>query len=313
MKILALLGPTASGKSALSIPLAKELGGEIISMDSRQVYRGMDIGTDKVPTSVRAQVPHHGLDLVLPSERYSAGRFGREARGWIQEIRARGRTPILVGGTGFFLSALTRPIFREPPLDEARRDRLRAHLAHLSLEELETWTRLLDPERAAVAIAGGRQRLARTLELPLLTGRPLSWWHRSAPATEEGLQVACVVLSPSRELLYRRIDARAADMFREGLLDEVAGLLGRGFTREAPGMSATGYREAAAVIEGGLTVGDAVERVQRATRAYARRQVTWFRNQVGEPRLELDSGTPIETQLSRILLWWQGIGHPTEG
>jgi tRNA dimethylallyltransferase len=218
VRVLAVVGPTASGKSAISIPLAQRLGGEIISMDSRQVYRGMDIGTDKVSLRERTLVPHHGIDLIDPNERYSAGRFGRDARGWISEIRARGKLPLLVGGTGFFLKALSDPVFREPPLNPEVRDRLREWLATRPREELVAWAKELDPERATLAEEGGKQRLSRTIEIPLLTGHPLSWWHRHAPPEEGAIPVAVAMMTHPRDELVRWIDARAATMFERGLL-----------------------------------------------------------------------------------------------
>jgi len=304
---LAIVGPTASGKTALSIPVAVELGAEILSMDSRQIYRGMEIGTDKVGPALRSLVPHHGLDLVSPSERYSAARYARDARGWIRSIQGRGRIPLLVGGTGFFLRALTEPVFREPAMDGLRRERLRKWLDARPVEELARWVATLDPERAELARAGGRQRLTRTLELALLTGRPLGWWHRHAPTEGPPLETGVVLLVRPREELYDRIDARAASMFERGLLEEVEGLLASGVAPDAPGMTATGYREAARVLEGSLSVDEAVEQVQRATRAYARRQLTWFRHQLPDPVVELDATAPLEAQVERVLTWWKGI------
>src|SRR5688572_1894757 len=144
---LAIVGPTASGKTALSLAVARRIGAEIVSMDSRQVYRGMDVGTAKVDASIREAIPHHGLDLVDPDQSFNAGRFAREARPWIADIHARGRVPLLVGGTGFFLRALTEPIFREPPVDLERRDALRRWLGAQPSERLVRWVAVLDPER----------------------------------------------------------------------------------------------------------------------------------------------------------------------
>jgi tRNA dimethylallyltransferase len=303
--VLGVVGPTASGKTALSIPLAEALGGEIVSMDSRQVYRGMDIGTDKASAADRARVPHHGLDLVAPWERYSAGQFGRDARDWVREIRARNHLPILVGGTGFFLRSLLEPIFREPPMDPERRDALRARLADFPVERLERWVRRLDPERAEMASAGGPQRLARTLEVALLTGRPLSWWHRTAPPDAAPVPARIVRLVLPRAENVRRIDARAERMFERGLLAEVDRLLRSGATPGDPGMTGTGYREAADVILGHATIDEAVLRVKQVTRAYARRQVTWFRHQLPPGVFEVDATRPVEEQLSSVLRWWR--------
>jgi len=305
--VLAVVGPTASGKTALSIPLALRLDGEILSMDSRQVYRGMDIGTDKADGEARARVRHHGLDIVDPDERYSAGRFGRDARRWIEGIRERNHQPLLVGGTGFFLRALTNPVFREPPMDRGRRERLRAWLARRPREELVRWVRTLDAERAAVAEAGGPQRMGRTAEVALLTGRPLSWWHQAAPPDQPAVPVRTVLLVVPLEVLADRIDRRAESMFETGLLEEVEGLLAAGFRAGDPGMSATGYREAAAVLEGRFGLDEAVDQIRRATRAYARRQRTWFRHQLEGEVLEIDALLPLEEQCDRVCEWWQTV------
>ena len=303
--VLALVGPTASGKTALSLPLAEALDAEIISMDSRQVYRGMDIGTAKVPAAERARIPHHGLDLVDPGERYSAGRFARDARGWIGEIRGRERLPLLVGGTGFFLRALVEPVFREPPLDPPRRSELERLLEALPPDELARWVTRLDPERAEVAVAGGPQRMIRTLEVALLTGRPLSWWHTHAPAEADPVAVRIVRLRIPREENVRRIDARALEMFDRGLLAEVDRLLRAGAEPGDPGMTGTGYREAADVLLGRSSLDEAVARVQAVTRAYARRQETWFRHQLPPGVLELDALLPLDVQVDQVLQWWR--------
>jgi tRNA dimethylallyltransferase len=311
--VLALTGPTASGKTSLSLLLARRLDAEVISMDSRQVYRGMDIGTDKVGPEGRARVPHHGLDRVAPDELYSAGRFAREARGWIEEIRARGRLPLLVGGTGFFLRALTHPVFREPRVDPERRDRLRRWLDRRSRGDLCRWVRALDPARAELAEAGGPQRMSRTVEVALLTGQPLSWWHDHAPPDAPAVEARVAVLTLPREELYRRINERAAALFRGGLLEEVKTLLEAGYGPGDPGMTGTGYREAARVLTGELSVDDAVEEVRRVTRGYARRQLTWFRNRLPEDHLEVDGLLPIERQAKRIEEWWSGTAREHRG
>ena len=306
---LALVGPTGSGKTALSIPLARRLGGEIISMDSRQVYRGMDIGTDKVDPEARRLVPHWGLDLVESGERFSAARWARLARRWIREIRSRGHVPLLVGGTGFYLRSLQEPVFREPPRDDGKRRELERWLDRLTLDELVRWTVCLDPERADLAMEGGRQRLIRTLEVAILTGRPLSWWHRHAPPAWPAVTVAVVLLERPRNDLYDRINRRAREMFDRGLLDEVQGLLDGGAHPDDPGMTGTGYREAAAVLSGKMGVEDAVDAVQRATRRYARRQVTWFRHQLPETGvLRLDAELPLDRQVETVARWAEECG-----
>lgn len=303
-RVLALTGPTSSGKTSVGLELARRLGGEIISMDSRQVYRGMDIGTDKVRADDRRGVPHYGLDLVDPDERYSAGRFGRDARRWIAEIEGRDHLPILVGGTGFFLRAVLAPIFEEPALDLDRRARLGEVLAEKPLPLLERWVEVLDPDRAAVAVKGGRQRVMRTLEVALLSGRPLSWWHREAPADGPAVAAFVVCLESDREELDRRIDARVSRMVERGFVDEVRGLLERGYGPDDPGMSGTGYREIAEAVAGRRSLDDAVDEMRRQTRRYARRQITWFRHQLPADTLRIDVSRGAEGVVDRIVDAW---------
>lgn len=303
---LAITGPTASGKTALGVLVAERLGGEVISMDSRQVYRRMDIGTAKVRPAESRGVPHHALDLADPDARYSAGAFAREARARIREIGSAGHVPILVGGTGFFLRALTHPLFREPELDASRRERLKRWLAQRGETELRAWLRVLDPvSAAALESEGGRQRIARALEVALLTGRPLSWWHANAPAEYAPLSLRVFVLDLPRDELYRRIDARVHEMLAAGLVDEVRRLVAAGFDERAPGMNATGYVELLPFLRGEVGLEQAVDAIQRATRRYARRQLTWFRHQLPPDAVRLDATVPRQALVDEIERVWR--------
>lgn len=304
-RFLAITGSTATGKTALSLEVAAHLDGEIISMDSRQVYRGMDIGTDKVSLQERARAPHHGLDTLDPDEFYSAGQFGRDARQWIREIRARGRVPILAGGTGFFLRSLTDPLFPEPELDRDRLVALRSFLSDLPWVKLQEWVRVLDPERSIAAIEGGTQRVTRALEVALLSGQPLSWWHDATRGTE-GAPVPGVIvaLELPREELHRRIDARVDAMADAGFPEEVERLMEAGYGPEAPGMTGTGYREMSAYVRGEIDLETALEEMKRSTRQFARRQETWFRHQLPESALRLDALSPPEGQLAEVVTAW---------
>ena len=304
-EFLAIAGATATGKTALSLAVAEALGGEIVSMDSRQIYRGMDVGTDKVAAGIRARIPHHGLDIRDPDESYSAGEFARDAARWMGEIRARGGVPVLAGGTGFFLKALMEPLFEEPRLDPARVTRLRRFLGERRLEELERWVRALDPERATLAVEGGMQRIERTLEITLLTGRPLSWWHQTAQEDAPAAEGMVVVLEVPRDELDRRIDERVGTMAERGLVEEVRGLAARGYGAGDPGMSGTGYREILAHLEGGLSLEEALDATRRATRRYARRQLTWFRNQLPPDTVRIDGLQPREAQCADVLEAWR--------
>lgn len=296
---LVITGPTAVGKTAVAVAVAHALAGEIISMDSRQIYRGMDIGTAKPSMHEREGIPHHGFDLVDPRERYSAGRFSRDARAWIADIRARGRVPILAGGTGFFLRALTHPLFAEPELPAQRRERLERMLAGKGVRELRRWAEALDP-RAGSMLEGGRQRLARLIEVALLTGRPLSWWHTHAAHTAEPLHPLVFVLTRPPAELARRIDGRVLDMVRDGLVEEVRRLVELGYSAQDPGMNATGYIEFLPVVVGERTVEEAISLTRAATRRYARRQRTWLRHQLPPGAIVLDADLP-RVELVRII------------
>lgn len=301
----ALVGPTAVGKTALSLLLAPALGAEIIGLDSRQIYRGMDIGTAKATPEERARVPHHGIDLVDPQETFSAGAYARYARRVVEEVRARGRRALFVGGTGFYLRALTHPLFAEPPLDPTRRRALRTWLDRHDEPTLRRWLAHLDPESAArLARWGGRQRLLRALELPLLTGRPLSWWQRAAPPEAPPLRVAVVVLDRPAPELDERIARRAQSMLDAGLVEEVRGLLARGVRPTDPGFTATGYAELVPFVEGRCRLDEAVDALVRHTRAYSRRQRTWFRHQLPPGTPWLDARRPPEELVTTILRLW---------
>lgn len=303
--MVAIVGPTGAGKTALSLVVAQELGGEIVSLDSRQIYRGMDIGTAKATVAERALVPHHGLDIRNPDQRYSAGEFGRDARRWIDAIRGRGRVPVLVGGTGFFLKVLAEPLFREPPMDAAERRALEEVLGRLPRAELERWVRRLDPGRAANAVAGGYQRLLRVLSITFLTGKNLSWWHGRHPTEGEPVTGTTCLLEVPREVLDERIRQRVGKMVEGGLVDEVARLTEAGYRPGDPGMNAVGYREVAEHLAGGMSLPDAIERIRVATRQYARRQVTWFRHQLGPDAVQVDGTAPLEEQAAAVVAAWR--------
>jgi len=270
-----IVGPTAVGKTAVAIALAQRLPLTVISADARQVYRRLDIGTAKPTALLRAQVPHEGVDLVEPGERFSAGRFAREAAGWLTTARAGGRVPLVVGGTGFYVRALADGLFQEPPLDPARRDRLRDWTATLPGPDLSRWALRLDPRFSG----GGRQRAARALEVALLTGRPLSLWQRMARAAGV-MRPWYIVLTIPRELLRRRIAERVDAMLAAGFVDEVRAELARGTAPDAAGLDGVGYREIVAMLAGRIQPGELRDAIVRSSRQYAKRQETWFRNQL---------------------------------
>lgn len=304
MDFLAITGPTTSGKTKVSLLVAERLGGEIVSMDSRQIYRRMDIGTDKASRSDRQQVPHFGIDIRDPSESYSAGEFSRDSRIWIADIARRGSVPLLVGGTGFFLRALTHPIFDEPSLDSVRRGRLRAFLDDRAAEELSRWVSVIEPDRAEALIAGGPQRMGRALEVALLTGRTLGWWHEASPGTETALEGLVVRLTLSREELVRRIDARVDKMVERGFVEEVRGLVADGCPPDSPGMTGTGYREVAAYLRGEMALDAALDEMKRQTRAYAKRQETWFRTKLPDDAVHVDASLEESAVVATVIESW---------
>lgn len=303
---LAVVGCTAAGKSALAMRVAREVDGEIVAMDSRQLYLGMDIGTAKATPEERVLVPHHGLDIREPGERYAAGDFARDARRWIAEIRGRGRVAILVGGTGFYLRALTDPPFAEPPLEEAGRSALEAALAAMPVAEVRRWSQALDPGRAGPGSDdGGRQRMTRRITVALLTGRPLSWWHSHRPSDGRGLRGAVFLVQVPREVLNGRIERRVDAMMRAGLIGEVERLLRAGYRPGDAGMDAVGYREVASHLAGEISLDEAVEMIVRATRRYAKRQRTWFRHQLGGGAIVVDGTVPLEEQAEVVVRHWR--------
>ena len=302
---LAIVGPTSSGKTGLSIEVARRLDGEVISMDSRSVYRGMDVGTAKPTPEERGGVPHHGIDVAEPSDRFNAGRWARYAREKIEEIRGRGRVPMLVGGTGFFLKSLTDPIFREPEMDPASRVRLMVALERMDDAELHRWLAALDPETAErLRDWGGRQRLLRALEVPLLTGRTLSWWHRNSPPEAPPVPVLAFVLEVPRERLYDNIARRVDEMVRGGLVEEVRALVAR-YGEDAPGLNAHGYAELIPYLRGERTLDEALELVRKNTRAYTKRQETWNRKQLPESTVRLDALRPRAELADEIVARWR--------
>jgi tRNA dimethylallyltransferase len=260
----------------------------------------MDIRTAKATTAERAEIRHHGLDLVDPDERFSAGRFAREARRWLAGVADRAKPALIVGGTGFFLRALTRPLFREPELPVDQRAALQAYLDQAPLERLRLWAASVE---GTDELPGDRQRLIRLIEVATLTGRPLRWWHRHAAPEAAPLDLPIVVLETDRERLYDRIDRRVREMVAHGFLEEAARLRAAGFGPGDPGMNATGYPEMRAVLEGEITLDEAIARTQTATRAYARRQTTWFRHQLpaGAVRIANENHSHIVDRVVRLL------------
>jgi tRNA dimethylallyltransferase len=300
--ILAILGPTASGKSALGIVLAEKRGGEIVSCDSTAVYRGFDIGTDKVPLAEQRGIPHHLVDVVDPTEEYTAARFARDAVAAIEAIRSRGRLPILVGGTGLYYRALTRGLFPGPAADVRLRTRLETIAARRGLGFLHRLLNRVDPASAARILPGDRKRMIRALEVYFQTGIPLTEHFASTVSPLQGYHVVAVALSPPRELIARRVRARVDAQFERGLMDEIRGLLARGVPEDARPFGGLVYRQALELLHGVRSEDETRELIARENRRYARRQLIWFRKEPNLVWLQTSGETPEALAASEALL-----------
>ncbi|HTL96297.1 MAG TPA: tRNA (adenosine(37)-N6)-dimethylallyltransferase MiaA [Gemmatimonadaceae bacterium] len=299
-----ITGPTGAGKSALVMALARRVPLGIVSADSRQVYRGFDIGTAKPSAAERACVPHAGLDIAEPDTRYSAAAWAADAVRWMDDVRRMGREPAIVGGTGFYIRALTAPLFVEPELDAQKRRDIAAHLRTLTLAQLQRWCRALDPERAGL----GRAQLERAIEVALLTGVPLSRWHRDAPGAEPR-RARYLVVDPG-PALGQSLATRLDDMLDAGWIEEARALDAR-VPSTAPAWNATGYATVRSLARGEISRSEAREQILVATRQYAKRQRTWIRNQL--PPADVTRIDPHEHDaLDRALEWWnetrEGMG-----
>jgi len=279
-ELLVIAGPTASGKSALALEVAEREGGEIVSADSQQIYRHFDIGTAKPGAEAMRRVRHHLVSEVEPREQVNAGRFRELAEAAIVEIRARGRWPIVVGGTGLYLRILLHGVMPGPGASAEIRARLKREAAELGREALHRRLAAVDPESAARILPRDLVRVERALEIYQLTGAPASASRRAHGFREERHRFRMYVLDPPKEALRAAIEARTRAMFEGGLLDEVRTLLARGF-REAPPMRSVGYVQALAAVEGRMSVEEAIADAALKTRRYAKRQLTWFRKEPG--------------------------------
>ena len=280
--VIAIMGPTASGKSALGIALALRLGGEVINCDSVQVYRDIEIATAKVPLAERQGVPHHLIDFVPPNINYTAGAWAADALEKIAEIEARGRVALIVGGTGFYLRALRAPFFASPPTDEQLRARLAAIREARGREHMHKLLRRLDPQTAARLNARDWVRVQRALEVRLQTGRPLSAQQTARPQPPAiAARLRVFALSPPRAELYRRIDERTEAHFRAGLVEEVERLLAAGVPADSNALGAHGYRRVVEHLRGERTLESARAQTKLDVRHYAKRQLTWFRREPG--------------------------------
>jgi tRNA dimethylallyltransferase len=281
-KIFVLMaGPTGAGKSAAALSLAERLDGEIINADSMQVYRGFDIGTDKPSAEDRRRVPHHLLDIVDGRTQFTAADFAARAVEAIEAIRARGRLPFVVGGTGLYVKALLDGLFPGPGRNDAVREALEREARDLGLEVLWERLREADPAYGANVGARDRVRIVRALEVIALTGRPMSENFRLTRSLTAGYRILKIGLTWDRAELYRRIEARVDRMFERGWVEEAAGLLASGVAESAPPFRALGYEHVLRILKGEIGRDEAAALTKIDTRHYAKRQLTWFRKMEG--------------------------------
>lgn len=295
-----IVGATGVGKTAVAREIGARVRAAVISADSRQIYQGLDVGTAKPDEETRRRLPHYGLDVVAVGDRYSAGRFRRDAEAWLAAIQSAGRRPFIVGGTGFYVRALTEGLFDEPDMERSKVSAVRTWASSTVPATLDAWARRLDPQFAG----GGTQRAGRAIEVALLTGRPLSWWQRTRPVP--GLITPRFFhLVMDREALYARLLDRARRMITDGLLAETERALTAGARPSSPGLDAIGYREAIDVLEGRLAIDALPQAIADATRRYAKRQETWFRHQLtGGPVVRLEAARPageVAEELVQVL------------
>lgn len=278
--LVAVVGPTGSGKTDLALALAESVQGEIVNCDSVQVYRGLDIGAAKPPLAARRGIPHHLIDLIAPSEELTAGGYARLARQTLLEIAGRGRVPIVAGGTGFYLRALLDGLSPAPGRDE----KLRARLARIAARRPAALHKLLrsrDPLTAVRIHPNDLQKLIRAIELSFLEGSPASAIQGRPRDALKGFATLKLGLAPDRAALYARLNQRAEHMFRNGILREAEELLASGIPPDAKPLQTLGYKQAVGVLQGAMTVEEAIRECQTKTRQYAKRQMTWFRAERG--------------------------------
>ncbi len=302
MEPLLITGPTAVGKTALSLELAEQNNAEIVSADSRQIYREMVIGTAQPTREERARVPHHFVSDRSLRESCSAGTFAREARERILNIRRRGREVLITGGSMLYIEALIEGIPDIPPPVDPVRAALERYRAAHGLEPLVTWLQTVDPSYARADIVRNPRRVMRALEVYLATGRPFSALQRERKRPP--FRVKKVVLTRDREELYARIEARVEIMLQQGLLEEVRTLLTKGFSGEERPLQTIGYQEPIAYLRGEMSYEEMVERLKRNTRRYAKRQLTWFRNRLGEALWINLSKVSASEAIERIAHFW---------
>lgn len=295
--VIVIGGPTASGKTQLAIEWALRINGEIISCDSRQIYKYMDIGTAKPTLEERNLIPHHLIDIIYPDEIMSAGEFQKLARACIEDIYRRGKVPLLVGGTGLYIRAVIRDINFPPKVDESIREMIKEKVKKEGLSRVYEELQRIDPVTANKISPNDEIRITRALEVYYATGKPISYYRRGIDVDYPEYNIVYFVLNPPRDLLYKRIEERVDKMIKLGLIDETKYILGLGYSPELPSLQTLGYREIIKYIHGMYSLESAVEEIKKETRRYAKRQLTWFRNEI---RVRLISYEEVEDAFCEI-------------
>lgn len=280
-RLVVILGPTASGKSALGIKLAERLGGEILVCDSTQVYRHFDIGTAKVPPAEQRGIPHHLVDLVEPQEIFTAGQYRQRALDVLEDLRRRNKLPVITAGTGLYLRALLEGLADAPTRSEELRERLRERARRRGPNHLHRLLTRLDPESAERIAPRDTQKIIRTIEIRILAGKTVGEIHRGGRVSLQGYDIRKIGLLPPRAQLYARINARVEAMMEAGWAAEVLDLIGRGVPADVKPFQFIGYSDLRKQIERGRKPEEAIPAIQQATRRFAKRQITWFRKERG--------------------------------
>lgn len=303
-RVIVVAGPTASGKTRLSIELAKQLNGEIVSADSMQIYKGMDIGTAKATREEKAQIPHHMLDVAEPWEEYSAARYVEDASRCCDDIIARGKIPVITGGTGLYIDSLLsgRNFAMCEKGDNKLRDELSKRFDAVGGEEMLRELREVDPERAEKLNSGDKRRIVRALEIFKLTGITITEHDRRTKSLPKAYDACYFVLNfKDRADLYKRIEQRVDLMVKQGLFEEVEGLLASGLPEHCTAMQAIGYKEIVSALKGEISKEEAIDLIKQSSRRYAKRQLTWFRKNQDACWLEFDSQPDYNKALSTAL------------
>lgn len=300
LKTIIITGPTAVGKSNTALIVAEELGLEIISADSLQVYKELNIGTSKPSKAERAQVPHHCINIVKPDEEFNANLFAKTAKRLQAENQAKGKHTLICGGTGLFIEAFLYNFDCSIPADEKIREEITKLLEEKGIEKLFTLLQEKDPEYAARITTGDRQKLIRALEVEQITGKPFSSFHRNKLEMQLDPSVLYIVLTQERKKLYERINARVDQMMKEGLYEEVISLLEKGYERDLKSLKSIGYRELIACHFGEISRDEAIEKIKQHSRKLAKRQFTWHRRHKEAISIDIDEQNPVEVILKLI-------------